>query len=218
MIACSTALLASQVKSSSKQLSLCPHHPLFSYHKFTLLKIYVVSKISKNILRPNFSQFMVTTFCLCFLLPYCPGQVPIGARSSSANIWGWVVTRGTCSTIPTQGPTLDGNLAPMGLHRRFVGYLSRPSRLWRKLHCATNWTDSQPRWNVSIAFSHRLQYANFVLQPQANKATDGCVWTFDAWCCGAQSASEQSQLSLLCELSGPSDSPRKNLAWWAITR
>ena len=34
----------------------------------------------------------------------------------------------------------------------------------------------------------------------ANKATYGCVQTFDAWCCVAQSASEQLQL---CELSGP---------------
>ena len=29
---------------------------------------------------------------------------------------------------------------------------------------------------------------------------DGCVWTFDAWCCGAQSLSEQLQL---CDHSGP---------------
>jgi len=34
----------------------------------------------------------------------------------------------------------------------------------------------------------------------ANKATDKFVQTFDAWCRGIQSASEQSQL---CELSGP---------------
>ena len=34
----------------------------------------------------------------------------------------------------------------------------------------------------------------------ANEATNRCVRTFDAWCHGAQSASEQLQL---CELSGP---------------
>ena len=47
-----------------------------------------------------------------------------------------------------------------------------------------------------------LTNANFVLQGNnaVNEATDGCVWTFEASCCGIQSASEQSQL---CELSGP---------------
>ena len=48
-------------------------------------------------------------------------------------------------------------------------------------------------------FSHCLQYANIVLQGK-NEAKDRCVWTFDVWCHGTQSASEQLQL---CELSGP---------------
>ena len=34
----------------------------------------------------------------------------------------------------------------------------------------------------------------------ANEVRDGCVQTFDAWCCGIQSVSEQLQL---CELGGP---------------
>ena len=44
-----------------------------------------------------------------------------------------------------------------------------------------------------------LAVREFMLQGKnaANKATDRCV---QIWCCGAQSASEQSQL---CELSGP---------------
>ena len=29
-------------------------------------------------------------------LPYCPGQVPMGTRSSSAKNWGWAVTRRRC--------------------------------------------------------------------------------------------------------------------------
>ena len=54
-----------------------------------------------------------------------------------------------------------------------------------------------PRCQVFEAFSHRLQYTNFVLQGKnaANREE-----RFDAWYHGAQSASEQSQL---CELSGP---------------
>ena len=50
---------------------------------------------------------------------YCPEQAPMGARSSSAKIWGWGVTRRTHlngSTIPTQGPTLNTKLAAMGLN------------------------------------------------------------------------------------------------------
>ena len=52
--------------------------------------------------------------------------------------------------------------------------------------------------------NHRLHYVNFVLQGKnaVNEATDGYVQTFDAWCCGAQSASEQLQLPV-CELNGP---------------
>ena len=50
---------------------------------------------------------------------YCPEQAPMDARSSSATIWGWGVTRRTHlngSTIPTQGPTPDTKLAAMGLN------------------------------------------------------------------------------------------------------
>jgi len=48
-------------------------------------------------------------------------------------------------------------------------------------------------------FSHRLQYVNFVLQ--GKRPWKGvCEWTFDAWCHGTQSTSEQSQL---CKLSRP---------------
>ena len=73
------------------------------------MNLSLVSRTSKNILTPNFSKFTVTTCCMCFLLPE---QVPMGARSSSTNIWGWAVTRGTClndSTITTQGPTPDAS-------------------------------------------------------------------------------------------------------------
>ena len=41
----------------------------------------------------------------------------MGARSSSAKIWRWAVTRRKClngSTIPKQGPTPDAKLAAMG--------------------------------------------------------------------------------------------------------
>ena len=54
---------------------------------------------------------MVISICTNVL--YCPGQAPMGAHSSSAKIWGWVVTRRRClngSTITAQGPTPDAKL------------------------------------------------------------------------------------------------------------
>ena len=53
-------------------------------------------------------------------VPYCPEQASMGARSSSAKIWGWVVTRTKCLnglTMPEQGPTPDAKLAAMGPNR-----------------------------------------------------------------------------------------------------
>ena len=57
-----------------------------------------------------------------------------------------------------------------------------------------------------------FQYTNFVLQGKnvVNKATDGCVRTFDTWCRVVQSAPEQSQL---CELSGPSSGQYGTRHW-----
>ena len=46
-------------------------------------------------------------------------QVPKGARSSSAKIWGWAVTRRRClnsSTVSMQGPTANAKLTAMGLN------------------------------------------------------------------------------------------------------
>ena len=57
---------------------------------------------------------------------------------------------------------------------------------------------------------------NSVLQTKnaTNEAMDECVWNFDAGCRGTWSASEWSQLCMWATF----DSPRKNLAWWAVTR
>ena len=54
------------------------------------------------------------------VVPYCPEQVAMGARSSSSKIWGWAITRRKClngSTIPEQRPTPDAKLAAMGPNR-----------------------------------------------------------------------------------------------------
>ena len=54
------------------------------------------------------------------VVPYCPEQAPMNARSSSSKIWGWAVTQRKClngSTIPEQGLTPDTKLAAMGLNR-----------------------------------------------------------------------------------------------------
>ena len=51
-----------------------------------------------------------TSVVWCHHIPYYPGQVPMGARSSSAKIWVWTFAQRRClngSTIPPQGPTPD---------------------------------------------------------------------------------------------------------------
>ena len=102
-------------------------------------------------------------------------------------------------------------------HRHFVHASSRPARQWRKLYHATELTDLQPRCQVSAAFSHRLQYANFVLQGKnaANEAMDGCVRTLmpDV----VASKANQNNCSYVSSADLPSDSLCKNLAWWAVT-
>ena len=53
---------------------------------------------------------VTTSVVWCHHIPYCPGQVPMGAHSSSAKIWVWTFAQRRClngSTIPLQGPTLD---------------------------------------------------------------------------------------------------------------
>ena len=131
------------------------------------------------------------------------------ARSSSTKIWGWAVTRRTRLnglTIPMQGPTLDAQLAAMGLNGLAssvcLWFVEASPTVEKTVLCY-----KADRLVASLLSFHsilcrRLQYANFVLQGKstANKATDGCVRTFDAWCHVPQSASEQLQL---CELSGP---------------
>ena len=137
------------------------------------------------------------------ILPYCPGQAPMYARSSSTKNWGWAVVWRRClngSTIPVQGPIPNAKSAARGyridLHCCFVCALLRPAWQGRKLYCATKWTDSLPHCQVSTAIQFSLAVREFHAagKEQCNKATDGCVRTFDAWCHGTQSASEQSQL------------------------
>jgi len=165
---------------------------------------------------------MIVIFFVLFfyvlLLPYCPEQAPMGARSSSAKIWGWAVTRRKClngSTIPEQGPTPDAKLAVMG-----------PNRLASSVHPCFIEDSLTVEKTVSCYKADRLVASmlsfcsvqslpavrKFVLQGRnaANQATDRCVRT---WCHGTQSASE------LCELSRPTFGfTTQKLAWWAVTR
>ena len=94
-----------------------------------------------------FSNASFLTFWL--VVPYCPEQAPMGACSSSAKIWGWVVTRRTClngSTIPTQGPTPDANLAAMGLASSVCPQFVEASPTVEKaVSCYKAPTDLQPR-------------------------------------------------------------------------
>ena len=71
-------------------------------------------------------------------IPYCPGQVPMGARSSIAKIEGGRL-HGEGATLPKQGPTPDAKVAAMGPNRlasQFVHASSWSAQQWRRLYHA----------------------------------------------------------------------------------
>ena len=160
----------------------------------------------------------ITYIHVCYHF-YTLYRIVLGKRpySSSTKIWGWVVTRRRClhvngSTIPAQEPTLDVKLSARGYYTIASSLLcwgqpdSGESCIMLQSWPTHSFIAKFPQHSV-VACSTQISYC---------RATSECVWTFDAWCCAAQSASEQSQL---CELSGSTfGSLRKNLAWWAVTR
>jgi len=110
------------------------------------------------------------------------------------------------STIPAQGPTPDAKLAAMqGVPNRLASSL-RPCFVEASLTVEKAVSCYKADRLVASLTSFRSVRSSLAVrkfctavEDAANEAADGCVRTFDAWCCGAQSASEQSQL---CELSG----------------
>ena len=129
----------------------------------------------------------------------------MGACSSSAKILRWAVTRRTRlsgSTIPTQGSPLDVMLAAMRLNE-----LASSVRPW--------FIEASPTAEKAVSCYKADQLIALLLsfcsiqsslavrefhaagENAPNEVTDGCVWTFDAWCCVTQSASK------LLQFSGP---------------
>ena len=109
----------------------------------------------QEVCRHLWAQWMKQGLCV----PYCPGQAPMGACSSSAKNWGWAVTRRRClngPTIYTQAATQDAELATRGywidLHRHFACASLRPARWWKMLYCARKRTDFYPHRQASAAF------------------------------------------------------------------
>ena len=84
-----------------------------------------------------------------------------------------------------QGPTPDAKLAAMGLNGLALSvrqlFVEASPTMEKAALCYKADQLVAPLLSFA-AFSHRLQYANFVLQGKntANEATDGCVQTFDA--------------------------------------
>ena len=74
----------------------------------------------------------------------------------------------------------------------------------------------QSHCQLSAAFSHHLQYANFMPQGKngSNEAMCANLWHLMSWCpkCIRTIAAMWAQWTYLM------DSLRKNLAWWAVTQ
>ena len=130
----------------------------------------------------------------------------MSAYSSSAKIWGWAVTQKRClngSTIPTQGPTPGANLAAMGQNQLALSvrqcFIKASPTVEKVVSCYK--ADQLVASLLSFcSVQSLLAVHEFQRKNAANEAAGGYVWTFEAWCRGAQSTWEQLQL---CELSGP---------------
>ena len=98
-------------------------------------------------------------------------------------------------------------------HRHFTRGLLKPPLQLRMLYRARKWTDLLPSFHSICC----LYYVNFMLQAKnaANKATDGCGCRMSWHLKHIRTIAAM----YICELSGPTfHSPRKNLAWWAVTQ
>ena len=138
-------------------------------------------------------------------IPYCPEQAPMGACSSSAKILRWAVsqrTRLSGSTIPTQGFPLDAMLAAMRLNELALSVCPWSIEASPTAEKAVSCYKADRLIALLLSFCsvqsslvvHEFRAAG---ENAPNEATDGCVWTFDAWCRVTQSASK------LLQLSGP---------------
>ena len=154
-------------------------------------------------------------------IPYCPRQAPMGARSSSTKIWRWAVTRRRClngSTIPAQEPTLDVKLAAMGLNWLASSvcfcFIKASPTVEKAISCykADRLVASLQSFHTS---SRRLQYANFVLQGRTLQTRP---WKGVCEPDVMAPKAHQNNRSYVSLADLPSDSLRKNLAWWAVTQ
>jgi len=152
----------------------------------------------------------------CVHLPHCPEQAPTGARSSSVKKMrvGGYTENG--STIFTQGPTPDANLAAMGPNRltwsvrpRFVE--ASPTVEKAVLHYKADRLVASMLSFRSVQSSLAVREFRAAGEERCESMTachtNGVPYErghgrvcANLWCRGAQNASEQSQI---CELSGP---------------
>ena len=144
------------------------------------------------------------------------------ARSSSAKKWGWAVTLRRCldgSTIPVQGPTPDAKLAAR-VYRIITLSVFRSGQPDSGESCIAvkNW----PTRSLIAKFPQRLvvacttQISCFRERMQRTRPQKGVCEPLmpDV----VVSKAHQNNRSYVSSADLPSDSQRKNLAWWAVTR
>ena len=139
----------------------------------------------------------------------------MGACSSSAKNWGWMVT------IPAQGPTPNVKLAARGyeidLHCRFICALSRSARQWES--CIV----LQSRLTRSLVAKF-LQRSVVTCSTQIKCCMERILQMRSrTGVCEplmpdvVANKVHQNNCSYVSSADLPSDSLCKNLAWWAVT-
>ena len=157
--------------------------------------------MSPSCLQQYLQRWQTITIWSGVVVLYCPEQVLVGARNSSAKIWGWAVTPDT--KLVAMGPNR------LALLVRLCFVKASPT-VEKAVSCY-----KADRLIASLLNFCSVQSLAAVREFHArrntvNQATDRCVRT---WCRGTRSASE------LCELSRPTFRfTMQELAWWVVTQ
>ena len=171
-------------------------------------------------LNPNgvITSYRVSQLLYKNALPYCPEQAPMGTRSSSTKIWGWAVTRRMClngSTIPEQGPTPDVKLAAMG-----PNWLSSSVRPCFVVASPTV-EKAVLCYRVDLLVASLLSFRSVQSLPAVHEfraAGEERCEPGHGQVCEPDVVAPKAHQSFVSSADLPSDSLRKNLAWWVVTR
>ena len=128
------------------------------------------------------------------VVPYCPKEAPMGARNSSAKIWG-----GRLHRMRSWQPW-----GRIHLHRWFVRASSRPAWQWRRLYRV----QSRPTHSLVAKF---LQHSIVACSTRILCCKGGTLWTKPrTGVCEPDVVAPKAYQSYVSSADLPSDSLRKN--------